>query len=585
VHEALAEVSDPELDGDRRAWHRALAAPGPDEDVAAQLERSAAGAQTRGGIAAGAAFLERAAALTPAPERRARRALAAAQARHQAGAPDAALALLATAQAGPLDPLEQAEAELLQAEIAFTSNRGRDAPGLLLDAAKKLERFDVTLARETYLEAFMAAQFAGRFASVAALDVAVAARAAPASTTPRAPDLLLDGFAAMIIEGHAAAAPLLKRALEAFRTGDVSANGGFRWLWLAEAAAIELWDYDGWHEFAMLEMQLVRDAGALTLLPFALSANIVARIFAGELAGASSLVDEVRIVSEATQSHFSPFGTIILAAWRGHEAEFSGVVEANLKEFVLRGEGIGVSCCQWAGALLYNGLAQYQTALDWAQQLLGPQKRLDADLNWALPELVEAATRCGRTQLADDALAQLIEMTRAGGTDWALGLEARSRALLSQNHAAEHLYREAIERLGRTRQRAEHARAHLLYGEWLRREGRRRDARDQLRTAHQMFLDVGAEAFAERARGELLATGQKVRKRQVETRLELTAQERQIARLARDGLSNSEIGARLFVSPRTVEWHLRKVFTKLGIQSRRELANALRGSDSGLVSA
>jgi DNA-binding CsgD family transcriptional regulator len=579
VHETLADVSDPTADADRRAWHRALAATGLDEGVAAELERSAGRAQLRGGLAAAGAFLERAAGLTVDPARRAQRALAAAQAKHQAGAPEAALALLASAQAGPLDRHQRARAELLRAEITFTSNRGSDAPGLLLGAAKQFESLDVTLARETYLEALMAAQFAGRFAPGAAAEVAEAARAAPASTDPRAPDLLLDGLAVMLSEGHGAAAPLLKRALDAFRDGDVVANGGFRWLWLAEEAAIELWDHDAWHELALRELQLVREAGALTALPLALSASIVAQIFAGELAAATSMVDEVQIVAEATGSQLAPYGALILAAWRGREAELSALIEATLEEVMPRGEGIGVSTTQWANALLHNGLGEYEAALIAAQRLLEPRGRLDATVNWALPELIEAAARCGHAEIARDALEQLSEMTRPSGTDWALGLEARCRAVVSRPGAAEPLYLEAIERFGRTGVRGEHARAHLLYGEWLRRDGRRTDARERLRTAHRMFAGMGMEAFAERARRELLATGETVRKRRAESRDELTPQEDQIARLAREGLTNSEIGGQLFLSPRTVEWHLGKVFTKLGISSRMGLHDALPHSD------
>ena len=575
VHEALAEVSDPEVDADRRAWHRALAAAGTDESVAAELEHSAGRAQTRGGLAAAAAFLERATALTADPPQGARRALAAARAKHQAGAPEAALALLATAEAGPLDPLQRAQGDLLRAQIAFTSNRGSDAPALLLDAAKQLERLDVTLARETYLEALMAAQFAGRLAGGAMEEVAEAARAAPVPLSPRAPDILLDGMARMVTEGHRAAAPIFERALDAFRTGSPSANGGFRWLWLAQEAAQELWDHDSWHEFAVRQVELVRDAGALGVLPLALSAIICAQIYAGELAAAASLIDEMRIASEATGTQFPRYGSLILAAWQGREADLAAQIEATLEEVVPRGEGIGVSTCQWVNALLHNGLGEYELALVAAQQVIEPPRKLDWTVNATLPELIEAAARSDHPELARDALEQLSATTQPGGTDWGLGIEARSRALLSEDDAAEPHYKEAIERLGRTRVRGEHARAHLLYGEWLRREGRRKDARKQLRTAHRMFTDMGMEAFAERARRELLATGETVRKRHAETRDELTAQEWQIARLARDGLSNPEIGVRLFLSPRTVEWHLRKVFAKLGIRSRRELDGAL----------
>jgi len=517
--------------------------------------------------------------LTVDPAQRARRALAAARAKHQAGAAEAALTLLAKAEARPLDPLERAQADLLRAQLAFTSNRDSEAPALLLNAAKQLEPLDVTLARETYLEALMAAQFAGRLAGGAALEVAEAARAAPPSASPRAPDLLLDGLAVMITEGHSAAAPVLKRALHAFRNDDIVANGGFRWLWLATHAAIEVWDYDTWHELAVREMKLVRAAGALTALPLALSANIVARIFAGELAAAASLIDEVKIVTEATGSQLAPSGSLILAAWRGREADLSQLIDATIKEAVPRGEGIGVSTTHWVSALLHNGLGQYERAAEAAQQVIHRPAKLDATINWVLPELIEAGPRCGHAELAHDALEQLSAMTRAAGTDWALGLEARSRALLSEHEVAEELYREAVERLGRSRVLGEHARAHLLYGEWLRREARRVDAREQLRTAHRMFTEMGMEAFAERARRELLATGETIRKRRAETRDELTPQEWQIAGLAREGLSNPEIGERLFLSPRTVEWHLKKVFTKLEIRSRMGLHDALPERD------
>jgi hypothetical protein len=403
AHEVLAEVSDPETDGDRRAWHRALATSGRDEAVAAELEHSAGRAQTRGGIAAAAAFLERAAGLTVDPARRARRALAAARSKHQAGAPEAALALLANARAGPLDELQRAQGELLRAQITFTSSRGSDAPPLLLRAAKQLEPLDVALARDTYLEALMAAQFAGRFASGAAREVAEAARAAPAPPSPRAPDLLLDGLAVMLTEGRSAAAPVLKRTLNAFRDEDLVANGGFRWLWLAEEAAIEMWDHDTWYALAVREIQLVRDAGALTVLPLALSASIVAQIFAGELAAAASLIDEVKIVTEATGSQLAPYGSLILAAWRGREPEFSALTEPALKDIEARGEGIGVSTAQWVSALLHNGLGQYESALAASLELLKAPTGLDATINWVLPEMIEAASRSGHADLAHDA--------------------------------------------------------------------------------------------------------------------------------------------------------------------------------------
>lgn len=585
AHEALAEVSDADVDPDRRAWHRALAAAEPDESVAAELERSAGRAQLRGGIAATAAFLERAAGLTVDRAHRARRTLAAAQAKHQAGAPEAARALVASAQGGPLDPLQRAQVDLMRAQIAFTSNRGKDAPPLLMGAAKQLESLNVPLARETYLDALMAAQLAGRFAPGAVQAVGHAARKAPPAPSSRAPDLLLDGLATLITDGHGAAGPVLKRALDAFRDPDVEAIGGFRWLFLAEMAAIELWDFDAWRELTDREVKLVREAGALTILATALSVSIFVRIFAGELADAGSLLDEQRIVTEASGGQLAPHAALILTAWQGREAELTALIETTVPEVEARGEGIGLSATQWVNALLHNALGKHETALACAQQLMDPPRPYDQAIGWALPELIEAAVRTGETSVARDGLAQLTQMTRGGSTDWGLGIQARSRALLSEPSLAESFYCEAIERLGRTPVRGEHARAHLLYGEWLRRRGRRTKARDQLRTAHSMFAEMGMEAFAERARRELLGAGGAVTATQDVTHQELTVQEEQISRFARDGLSNAEIGARLFISQRTVEWHLHNVFVKLGIASRRDLVTALPVSAHGLVPA
>ena len=577
AHRALAEATDLRVDPDRRAWHRAQAAVEPDEAVAAELERSAGRAQARGGLAAAAAFWERAAGLTVEPARRGERALAAAQAKQQAGAPDAALGLLATAEEGPLDDLQRARVDLLRAQIAFAVNRGSDAPPLLLRAAKRLEPLDLVLARETYLDAFGAAMFAGRLATGSGLlNVASAARAAPSSSQPpRAPDLLLDGLARRFTEGYSAGAPTLKRALDAFRSKDLPTEEGLRWLWLACTTAVDLWDDVTWEVLADRHLQLVRGAGGLALLPIALSTRSAVHMYAGELDAAAALLEEVEAVTEAIGSPLAPHGALLLAAIRGHEAEAAGLVDSTVRDVERRGEGIGLAVVQWANSLLYNGLGRYEDALTAAQQA---NERSEAKIGsmWAPVELVEAATCSGNPDRGADALQELTEMTRASGTDWALGIEARSRALLIGTEAAEGLHREAIERLGRTRIRLDLARAHLLYGEWLRRErGRRLDAREQLRRAHDMFGRIGAEAFAERARRELVAIGETVRKRTVETVNQLTAQEGQIARLARDGQTNPEIGARLFLSPRTVEWHLRNVFTKLDISSRTQLRSAL----------
>ena len=570
VHRALAEATDAETDPDRRAWHRARATTGPDEDVAAELERSAGRAQANGGLAAAAAFLERATELTLDPRRRAARGLAAAEAKHQAGAPETALRLLAGVEAGSLDEIQRARAHLLRGRIAFTSSHGRDAPPILLETARQLETHEPALARDTYLEALGAALFVGRLAGdVGVLQVAEAARGAPASSA-RPSDLLLDGFAVVITEGYAAGAPLLKRAVSAFRSEDMPALDAIRWLCHATHAANDLWDDGSWERLCTRHTQLARQVGALTLLPIALSARIRLHLFAGELAMAASLVEEVAAVTEATGSRVPPYGALALAAWQGREAEASELIRSARAELGPRGEGMGLTLVEHATAVLYNGLGRYQEACEAAQRGAAHPQEL-AFSNWSLVELVEAAVRNDQPELARGAIQRLARTTRPSGTDWARGVEARSRALVSDAQPAEAFYREAIDHLGRTHVRVELARAHLLYGEWLRREGRRLEARKQLRITHEMFTAMGMEAFAGRAERELLATGERVRKRIVETREDLTPQETQIAHLASDGLSNPEIGARLFISARTVEWHLGKVFTKLSISSRKQL--------------
>jgi len=580
VHRALAEATDPETDPDRRAWHRAQAAEGLDEDVGAELERSATRAQARGGLSATAAFLQRAVELTPDPSRRATRALAAAHAKHQAGAPDAALELLATARAGPLDELERAQADLLEAQITFHVTRGRDAPPLLVQAAKRLESLDATLARETYLDAFSAALFAGRLAQgVGAREVAESVLAAEWGTSsrrpPRAADLLLDGLALLATEGYSAGAPTLMRGLAAFRDEPMSEEHALRWLWLANHTARALGDDHGWNEFTARQERLAREAGALSLLPLALAERSCMLLYAGKHATATSLVAEADAVVEATGGHVSPHAALFLAAYGGREDETLALIDASRQDVARRGEGLWLIAAEWTTALLFNGLARYDEALVAAERLWERPYELGL-ATWVAPELIEAAARTGNRERALGPMEQFAEIAAASGTDWALGIEARSRALISDGSTAERLHLESIERLSRTCIYVALARAHLLYGEWLRRENRRSDAREQLHIAHRMFTDNGMEGFAERARIELVATGEKVRRRSAETRDELTPQERQIARLARDGFSNPEIGAQLFISARTVEWHLRKVFAKLGISSRRQLRVALR---------
>ena len=584
VHMALAEVTDPELDPDRRAWHLAAAAPGPDEQVAQELERSAVRAQARGGLGAAAAFLQRSVALTHEPARRTNRALAAAQANVQAGSFDVALGLLVMAEAGTLDDFQRARLDLLRAQTAYSLNRGSDAPPLLLRAAKTLEPLDPTLARETYLDAWSAALFAGQLAKVGGLlDVSLAARAAPRpADAPRSSDLMLDGFALLFTEGRPAAAPLLQRAATAFAGTVASIDEVLRWGWLATAAAAVVWDYEACVAAAARQVQLARDAGALSVLEVGLNVMGQTVVLGGDFGTAASLIAEADAVKEATGSHVAPYGALVLAAYQAREADAFALIDATIADATAGGQGTAVQYARWARSVVLNALGRYPEALGAAQQASDDTPELFVSA-WSLSELIEAATKCGKTQLAVDALGRLAENTHTGDADWARGIEARSRAVLSDGGAADDLYLEAIDRLSRARLHPELARARLLYGEWLRRDGRDTQGREQLRAAHDMLIAIGMDGFAERARRELAAIGVKVRRPTAGPRAELTAQEQQIARLARDGLSNPEIGARLFISPRTVEWHLRKVFTKLAVTSRRELRSVLRDSEYVLV--
>ena len=575
VHRALAEATDAHADPDQRAWHLAEATAEPDEEVAAELERAAGRAQARGGLAAAAAFLERSTSLTPESSQRAQRALAAAQTKYQAGALDEALALLAMAEAGAPVDLPRAQVSLLRAQIAFASQRGNDAPPLLLKAARELEAVDPELARATYLEALSAAMFAGRLAGDGnVVEVSQAALAGPPPPQPpRPPDLLLQGLAIRFTQGYAAGTPILKEALGAFRVETVLAPQEVRWLWFCSWIALNLWDDETWALLSTRHVKLVREAGALTSLPFVLTICSSVRSFFGELDAAESLEQEMRAVTEATGIATAPYGALSLAALRGREAELLELIETSVNEAAARGEGLALGVAEFLRGVLYNGLCRYDAAL--AACRSAERFHEEGPAMWSLPELIEAAVRCAEPELAQRALELLAETTSASATDRALGIEARSRALLSDGDAAERHYREAIDRLARTRVRVDLARAHLLYGEWLRRERRRRDARRQLRTAFEMFNAMGIEAFAARAQRELLATGERVHTRTVENHDDLTTQEAQVARLARDGLSNTEIGARLFISQHTVAYHLRKVFSKLGITSRNQLTRAL----------
>ncbi|GAA3128736.1 LuxR family transcriptional regulator [Streptosporangium carneum] len=583
AHLALAEATGRDTDPARRAWHLAAAAEGPDEEVAAELERSAGQAQARGGLAAAASFLRRAVTLTADPARRADRALTAAEASLQAGVFNAALGLLATAEAVPLEDLQRARVNLLRAQAQYWQSRGGEGPLLLLRAAETLEPLDPRLARKTYLDAWSAALFAG--AMTRGTSLAEISRKALAARRPEGPpqaaDLLLDGLSLALTDGRDAAAPLLRRAADSFGDGSAAT---IQEVVRSTAAAVMVWDYEAWVTPLTHQVRVARESGALSVLPVALDVLAQALCLGGDLRGAALLTAEAGAVTQATGSQVVSYGGIMLAGLRGREAEARRLINATIPEATAAGQGCAVQYARWATAILCNGLGRYEEALTAAQQGGDDAPELFVS-DWTTIELVEAAARAGRPEAARAALERLAEGTAAAGTDWGLGVEARLRALLSDGAAADRLYREAIERLSPTRVRPELARAHLLYGEWLRRANRRVAARDHLRLALEMFGEIRMDAFAERARRELAAAGERVRRRRVDAFDELTAQEAEIALLAVAGRSNPEIGAQLFLSPRTVEWHLRKVFMKLGVSSRRELASALNETGRAAESA
>jgi len=515
--------------------------------------------------------------LTQDPERRSERALAAAEASLEAGAFGAALRLVATADAAALDDFQCARADLLRGHVALASGRFGDAPSMLLNAAQRLEPFDLDLARQTYLTAWGAALVAtGHLeASGVLLEICRAVQALPRrSGAPHPVDLLLDGLTLLSTDGRAAATPALQRAAKALT--DIPVRDVLGWGWMAMAASNAVWDNDGALAISARQVRLVRDAGALAELPLHISALGLATAWIGDFAGAGALMAEADSVAAATGSPTLPWTALRLRALQGREAEASAAIAGAMQQAAAGGQAFA-TYAQWAAAVLYNGLARYEEAASASRRATSNTFEYWVSV-WALPELIEAAARAGDPELALDALERLAQTTQPAGTDFGLGIEARSRALVSDGAAADASYREAIDLLSRTQLRPELARAHLLYGEWLRREGRRVDAREQLRTAHDLFNEIGMEAFEERARRELMATGERLRRRSVETQDDLTPQELQIARLASDGQTNPEIGAQLFLSRRTVEWHLRKVFDKLEIGSRRELPAALRAT-------
>ena len=577
VHRALSEAVDPDVDADRRALHRALAARGPDEQVAVDLERSAERALRRGGYGAAASLLERALTLTCDRDRRGRRALAAAQAKLAAGEPRLSRDLLSIAERGPLDALGLVQLEVLRARIAFALGRGRDAPALLLKAAKDLESLDVTGARDAYLDAMRAVLFAGRFAQDTDLrDVAMAARGVLWPDPPLVPDLLLRAFASLIVDGYSSGAPLAQAAVAALRHDESGAGADLGWLVLGAQLAASLWDEAAYDELTGRQLRLARETGALEVLPIVLTNRAITHILAGELASAAALVDEIEVISEATGTPLPSYAAVAVAA-TGPPADAHALIDASLQAATDRGEGAAVKWIQLEKAILCNALGRYEDAWRAAESAYEDPVLYST---WIVSELIESAARSGRSERAARAIEDLGEMASAVGTDWVLGVETRCRALLADGEIAEDLYRRSIDHLQHTRRPVELARSHLAYGEWLRRRSRRIDARRELRAAREMFDGVGAVAFTDRATRELAATGETLLKRAsvAGTPTELTERESQIARLAAEGLSNREIGQQLFISHRTVGYHLAKVFSKLDVNNRALIRGSLKAA-------
>jgi DNA-binding CsgD family transcriptional regulator len=592
IHRALAEATDPLLDPDRRAWHRAQAAAGPDETVAAELEGSAERALARGGVAAGAAFLEFAAMLTPAPDRRAARMLAAAKAKRDAGALDAALGLLIRVEAGPHDASRAAQVEYLRGEIAFDQLRVREAALLLQSAAGRFESLCAESSREARLRALDAAMWLagpdGPDRSSIMATAAAAAAGPPSPQPPRAVDLLLDAFVARFTDGYAAAAPVFNYAIEMLLTADVVAGQPDSWLPITRSKmsatlAAEVWDAQSWYALALRETQFDRTTGAPIHLQFALHYLAWTLLLRGEFDKAAAIIDEDCATAAATGNPPLRFSKLLLAAWRGQRNEACELIEETAASGEAEGKCKVADFAAYGRAVLTNGFGRHADALAAIKPVFDHDHvGMGA---FVISELAEAASRTGDVELLAAARDWMAERVKATPTPWALGIDARIGALLSEDDAAEGLYRESLEHLGSTQVRLERARGHLVYGEWLRRQNRRIDARAELRVAEEMFSAMGADGFADRARRELLATGESARKRSAGNGIvgnDLTPQELQVARLAQAGLSNNEIGGQLFISPRTVQYHLRKVFAKLGIRSRSELAHVLPASASRL---
>jgi DNA-binding CsgD family transcriptional regulator/tetratricopeptide (TPR) repeat protein len=569
AHRALAEATDPDLDPDRRAWHRALASPGPDEEIANALEQSVPRAQARGGLPAAAALLERSVLLTAVPAQRARRVLASAAAHLNAGSFERAGGLLAIAEAGPLGEADRAQLEALRARHATLRGDLRTGADLHAQAARRYEAIDLERAFAAHLEAMGSAARDGLGHASSLRDAAAATLACRRSAEPTALESMAVGLAGAIVDGPSGAAPVLRRALSV--PHHPQGSDECRWLAFKAAAARALWDLDALREVSSARVERARSAGALSLLPGALNTMADVLILEGDLDGASAAIREATEVLEVTRRPAGMSTAAKLDALRA-DAAAGERLEEHVDAARVGKPGISLRGALWARATLANGAGEYDTAFAVASEAIELPR---AWSSLSVHEHIEAAVRSGHRDAALATLERLVPATTAASSAWALGIQDRCCALLAADGDADDLYVRAISHLRRTRLRPELARTHLLYGEWLRRANRRVDARAELQAAYDMFVSMGISGFAERCRHELLSTGASVRKRSVESNRQLTSQEVEVSRLALEGFANAEIATRLYISVRTVEWHLRKVFAKLGISSRRELIGVL----------
>ncbi|MFG3283379.1 ATP-binding protein [Streptomyces sp. NPDC048111] len=548
AHEALAAATDPVTDPDRRAWHRAQASVGPDEQIAAELEASANRARERGGIAAAAAFLERAAALTVSPAQRTERVFAAVEAKLSVGDFDTAAELLTTVVTD--DPDKAARGDLLRGRLSFVRRRGDEGPtAYLLRAAARLADTDPSWSRECYLDAAEMGLLLGGLDQV----VEAVATTPPLAEPESAAAVVLAGLISLVSDGHEVAGGILRPVV-----GDADNHVWGKRPSLGFMLAAELWNFDAMYGIAARAVEAGRQFGSFHALPIGLAMRATVAAHRGDFGTAMELISEEEAIADATGAAPLVYPRLHLAALRGRRQEAAELFSSVDQRMSLS--------AQWATAVLNNGLADYPAALEAAQRAVGDGAITTAGL--ALPELVEAAVRCGETEVAATALASLEERAQAGLHPWGLGVAAYTRALLTDDESD---YQEAITLLDDSALIVYRARAHLLYGEWLRRQGRRRDARTALRQAHASLSNLGMEAFTERAAGELRATGEQARSRTAQASDQLTMQEVHIARLVADGATSKEVAAKLFLSPRTVDAHLRNIFRKLGLTSRRQL--------------